>query len=113
MRRLPVLLPALALVTVACTGTAGTPRQSSPAAPVARPTSGAPDDGLRVTTAGWSTDFTQHDVPLDEIIGGGPGKDGIPAIDEPKFLPVDRVDWLVEREPVIAVGIGDDWRAYP
>ncbi|MBA2634477.1 MAG: DUF3179 domain-containing protein [Chloroflexi bacterium] len=113
MRRLPVLLPALALLTVACTGPAGTPRTSAPSAPAASPTSGAPDDGLRVTTAGWSTDFTRYDVPLDEIIGGGPGKDGIPAIDEPKFLPVDRADWLVEREPVIAVGIGDDWRAYP
>ena len=64
-------------------------------------------------TAGWATDFSRHGVPLDEIISGGPGKDGIPAIDEPKFLAVDRVDWLIEREPIIAFGIGDDWRAYP
>jgi hypothetical protein len=113
MRRLPIILSTLALVTVACTAPAGTPRPSAPSAPAASPTPGAPDDGLRVTTAGWSTDFARHDVPLDEIIGGGPGKDGIPAIDEPKFLPVDRADWLVEREPVIAFGIGDDWRAYP
>jgi hypothetical protein len=113
MRRLPALLPALALMTVACTVPAGTPRPSSPSAPAEEPTSGAADDGLRVTTAGWSTDFSRHDVPLDEIIGGGPGKDGIPAIDEPKFVAVDRADWLVEREPVIAFGIGDEWRAYP
>jgi Protein of unknown function (DUF3179) len=69
--------------------------------------------GLRVPTAGWSTDFARHEVPLDEITSGGPGKDGIPAIDEPKFVAVDDVDWLTDREPVIAFGIEDDWRAYP
>jgi hypothetical protein len=69
--------------------------------------------GLRVPTSGWRTDFSRHQVPLEEIIGGGPGKDGIPAIDEPTFHQVDRVDWLVDREPVIAFGIDGDWRAYP
>lgn len=66
-----------------------------------------------MSTASWSTDFSRHDVPLSEIISGGPGKDGIPAVDEPRFLPIDRVDWLVDREPVIAFGLGDEWRAYP
>jgi hypothetical protein len=50
---------------------------------------------------------------LDEIISGGPGKDGIPAIDDPTFEAVASVGWLQPQEPVIAVGIGDDWRAYP
>jgi hypothetical protein len=52
-------------------------------------------------------------VPLGEIISGGPGKDGIPAIDEPTFEAVGAVGWLEPQEPVISVGIGDDWRAYP
>lgn len=68
---------------------------------------------LRVSSAGWSTDFSRHDVPLGEIISGGPGKDGIPAIDDPAFEAVASVGWLEPQEPVIAVGIGDDWRAYP
>jgi hypothetical protein len=25
-------------------------------------------------------------IPLDEILSGGPGKDGIPSIDRPKFI---------------------------
>jgi hypothetical protein len=37
------------------------------------------------------TDFARHTVPLDEIISGGPPKDGIPAIDEPKFVPAAAV----------------------
>jgi Protein of unknown function (DUF3179) len=112
MRPTLVLL-ALAMVTVSCTAAPGVPRSSPSSVPPEQSSFHATDEGLRVSTAGWATDFARHEVPLDEIISGGPGKDGIPAIDEPTFLPVDRVDWLVEREPVIAFGIGDDWRAYP
>jgi hypothetical protein len=110
MGRLVAALIGLALLTMACTGPAGERvRSEGSEGPAGDPAS----EGLRVSTAGWATDFSRHQVPLDEIISGGPGKDGIPAIDEPKFLPIDRVDWLVDREPVIAFGIGDDWRAYP
>jgi hypothetical protein len=111
MGRLLAFVTGLALLAVACTGPAEP--GSSDSGRAAGPTADPSEDGLRVSTAGWATDFSRHEVPLDEIIGGGPGKDGIPAIDEPRFLPVDRADWLVEREPVIAFGIGDDWRAYP
>lgn len=47
---------------------------------------GSPDE-LRVSTAEWrKTDFSKHTVPLGEIMSGGPGKDGIPPIDVPKFV---------------------------
>lgn len=39
--------------------------------------------------------------------------DGIPAIDDPSFVPVREVDWLSERDPVIALQVGDVARAYP
>ena len=68
---------------------------------------------LSVSASGWATDFSRHEVPLNEFLSGGPGKDGIPAIDEPKFQPIAEVDWLEDQEPVIAYGIGDEWRAYP
>ncbi|TNF98445.1 MAG: DUF3179 domain-containing protein, partial [Gammaproteobacteria bacterium] len=43
-----------------------------------------------------------------------PGKDGIPAIDNPKFLPAsDLNSWLGDSEPVIALIIGDKAKAYP
>lgn len=61
----------------------------------------------------WKTDFSKRLVPLLEIGSGGPPKDGIPAIDEPQFTPADDVDWLEDREPVIAVEIGEEARAYP
>lgn len=32
------------------------------------------------------TDDVKHSIPLDDILSGGPGKDGIPSIDDPKFI---------------------------
>jgi Protein of unknown function (DUF3179) len=64
-------------------------------------------------TAGWKTDFSKHSVPLSEFHSGGPGKDGIPAIDEPKFVSVDAADFLEPQEPVIALELNGDARAYP
>lgn len=32
------------------------------------------------------TDGTKHSIPIEEILNGGPPKDGIPSIDEPKFV---------------------------
>ncbi|MGH7323506.1 MAG: DUF3179 domain-containing protein [Candidatus Rokuibacteriota bacterium] len=53
-------------------------------------------------------------VPLDEIIPGGPPPDGIPAIDRPNFVvPADASAWLKPKEPVLALTIGGDARAYP
>jgi hypothetical protein len=60
------------------------------------------------------TDFSRRSVDLDEIISGGPPKDGIPAIDRPRFVsPAAAAAWLDPREPVIAVTVGDLARAYP
>ncbi len=62
----------------------------------------------------FDTDFSKHIVPYDEILSGGPGRDGIPAIIEPKFVSVDQADeWLEPKEPVIQVAVDDEVRAYP
>lgn len=68
-------------------------------------------DGLR---AAWPrTDFSRHAVPLSEIMSGGPPKDGIPAIDDPRFVAVSEALGIGPDEPVIGLAIGDDARAYP
>jgi hypothetical protein len=62
----------------------------------------------------WSTDFSRHTVPLDEIVSGGPPKDGIPAIDDPRFVSVSEADrFLEDREPVVLLTIAGAVRAYP
>lgn len=60
------------------------------------------------------TDGVKHSVPLDEIIGGGPPKDGIPSIDNPKFVSVKEASaWLQDGEPGIAFSSGNTHRFYP
>ncbi len=64
--------------------------------------------------AAWpDTDFAQRSVELSEIRDGGPPKDGIPSIDEPRFAPVAEEDELPGSEPVIGLEIAGDARAYP
>jgi hypothetical protein len=64
--------------------------------------------------AAWpKTDFSRHSVDLSEIRSGGPPKDGIPPIDDPKFQDVGKVEGIAATEPVISLKIGDDARAYP
>ena len=67
----------------------------------------------RPLQTGWETDFSRHSVPLEEFRSGGPGKDGIPAVDQPKFVAVDDADFLKDREPVIELVVEGDARAYP
>lgn len=61
---------------------------------------------------GWKTDFSRTVVDLSEIMSGGPGRDGIPPIDDPQFVAAAEADYNT-REPVIAFGLGNDRRAYP
>ena len=60
------------------------------------------------------TDFEKSTVEeWDEIISGGPPKDGIPALVNPAFTPIDQAD-LPENEPVITVELPQQPpRAYP
>ena len=63
-----------------------------------------------------SVDDPHLPPPLVEparVVSGGPGPDGIPPVDEPRFLPVKDVPWLTDGEPVIALSIGEEHRAYP
>lgn len=62
-----------------------------------------------------NTDFTRSSVTdWSEILSGGPPKDGIPALSDPKFRKVPTETRIEPREPVITVEIkGQVPRAYP
>jgi hypothetical protein len=80
--------------------------RTTASSPSEEPPEGAADE--------FATDFTRHSVPYSEILSGGPPKDGIPAIDEPRFVGVVEANaWLEPREPVILLQVADDVRAYP
>jgi hypothetical protein len=83
------------------------------------PSSGADVDSLQIAKSlgggeAWLTDFSRISVPVGEIVSGGPRKDGIPAIDHPKFEGADAAaSWLEPKEPVIVVELEGQTRAYP
>ena len=99
---------------------AATPTGAAPA-----PTSTKPvvmDDGdweeelrrARISVGVWETDFSKRSVPYSEIFSGGVPRDGIPPIDDPRFVTVEEADdWLEEKEPVIALEIDGAAKAYP
>jgi len=60
------------------------------------------------------TDFENTLVDLSEIMSGGPPKDGIPAVDDPKFISNSQAAlWLDDQEPVIVVEVNGHPRACP
>jgi hypothetical protein len=59
------------------------------------------------------TNGLKHIVPLDKIRSGGPPKDGIPSIDNPKFAPVSESQFVPDTTFVIGLDINGEKRAYP
>jgi hypothetical protein len=65
-------------------------------------------------SSGLATNFCKHSVDYAEILSGGPPPDGIPPIDNPTFDPIAKGDeWLAGVQPVIALAVGDEAKAYP
>ena len=44
-------------------------------------------------------------IPLEDLLSGGPPRDGIPYIDTPKFISDAEVDWLLPGSRVLALKI--------
>lgn len=65
------------------------------------------------TTTGTNTGDNEWLIPSNEVRDGGPGKDGIPAIADPKFSSLSAIDFLDPNDLVIVVKNGEEIRAYP
>lgn len=59
-----------------------------------------------------SFDLTRHSVPLDQIVDGGPGKDGIPAILNPRFVSISAATFLRDSDRVLGLRLGAEAKAY-
>jgi hypothetical protein len=55
----------------------------------------------------------KHKIPLNEIIHGGPLKDGIPALTNPRTIPANSADYLRDTDVVLGMTINGESRAYP
>lgn len=52
-------------------------------------------------------------VPAREIVGGGPPRDGIPALKDPAIIRADQADYLDRSDRVLGVVIDGSAKAYP
>ncbi|PWQ95592.1 DUF3179 domain-containing protein [Leucothrix pacifica] len=58
-------------------------------------------------------DLTNSLIPADQILQGGPPRDGIPSIDKPKFVAARSANFLKPGDRVIGVTYNGESRAYP
>ena len=86
--------------------------EPAPAPGPAEPsTPAAPEEemDIKVTEEG-----VKYIVEPDKIISGGPPKDGIPSIDNPKFVSLEEADeWIQDIELVLAITYKGVTRVYP
>lgn len=92
---------------------AGSPAAMPTSATVAQIAAGAREDLPSALADPSAEGLPAPLVDPDAIIPGGPPPDGIPPIDEPRFHRAGDVAYLAEDEPVLALEIGGDSRAYP
>jgi hypothetical protein len=66
--------------------------------------------GSRYAATKWET----RSISLDELMSGGPGKDGIRSVDNPKFISQEEAaEVLTDGSPVISLEVNGEARAYP
>ena len=58
-------------------------------------------------------DLSNSILPAEQILHGGPPRDGIPALSEPKMIRAEQASYLQPGARVIGIVIGDEARAYP
>jgi uncharacterized protein DUF3179 len=59
-------------------------------------------------------DENRNIVPPELIVNGGPPPDGIPSIDNPKFIQIQKAEeFLEDSDLVVGLNINGDIRAYP
>lgn len=55
----------------------------------------------------------EWDIPRQEVLSGGPGKDGIPALLNPPMIAASDASYLRDNDLVVGYKHGQDIRAYP
>lgn len=58
-------------------------------------------------------DYSKHSIPINEIHGGGPPKDGIPALFDPKFILAKEASYLNPSDRVLGLYLNGEAKAYP
>ena len=58
-------------------------------------------------------DVSNAIIPVDEILAGGPPRDGIPALTNPELMTASEASYLSPEDRVIGITLSGESRAYP
>jgi hypothetical protein len=67
-------------------------------------------DGSDIKTLPDGTKYLLHP---SKVLSGGPPKDGIPSLDNPKFIPAEEAFWLKDDDLVLGLDYNGVAKAYP
>jgi len=103
------------VVSILLASLIGCSKQQAPApepeTPIPTPTLAPSQEEYEIKT---DPSGTKYIVDPDKIVGGGPPKDGIPSIDNPKFVPLKQADqWIEDNELVLGITYKGIKRVYP
>ena len=68
---------------------------------------------LLISGPAMAWNFDKHSIPADEIRGGGPPRDGIPALISPKYVAAAKADFMRDEDLMIGLAYKGEARAYP
>lgn len=74
---------------------------------------GCSKESINNTNGGNNNNTSEWLIPKDEVLDGGPGKDGIPALQNPEFITTAEASYLSDDDLLLGFADGDDIRAYP
>jgi len=118
--RAAAVLGLFGIVAVACGSPSGgdqssgvDSRDDGEVVPVEQAASSPREDTVSALDDATADGFPAPLINPDELLAGGPPPDGIPAIDEPKFVRASTATFLDDDEPVLAIEVDGDARAYP
>jgi Protein of unknown function (DUF3179) len=71
---------------------------------------------LIAPVSAWSKngfDLSNALINVNKILSGGPSKDGIPAIDNPRFTPGNNAEFLTTEDRILGIELNGRAKAYP
>ena len=101
-----ILIPSLLVASLfGCTRPTPISQPPTPSPPAAPPE----EYDIKTDPSG-----VKYIVDPDKLVGGGPPKDGIPSIDNPKFVTLGEADqWIGDNELVLGITYKGVKRVYP
>lgn len=73
----------------------------------------SPQSTQNIEVSGTDDSNTGPLVPLEKIVSGGPPKDGIPSIDNPRFVSAEKASFMQDEDIVLGLRHNGITKAYP